>query len=45
LQAVHIIDVSCKTLMDGEKRKVYQRVMREARERVDLADIKTDEGN
>ena len=30
--------------MDREKRKVHQRVMREARERVDLADMKIDEG-
>lgn len=36
LQAFHIIDVACKTLLDAEKRKVYQRVMREAKERVDL---------
>ena len=30
LQTFHIIDVARKTLMDGEKRKVYQKVMREA---------------
>lgn len=36
IQAFHIIDIACKTLLDGDKRKVYQRVMREAKERVDL---------
>ena len=36
LQAFHIIETAYKTLLDGEKKKVYQRVMREARERVDL---------
>lgn len=36
LQAFHIIETAYKTLLDPEKKKVYQRVMREARERVDL---------
>ena len=45
LQAFHIIDVACKTLMDGEKRKVYQRVMREARKRASGLSMKRDEWN
>ena len=30
-----MVEQAYKTLMDPEKRKVYQRIMREARERVD----------
>jgi DnaJ family protein C protein 8 len=38
--AFHIVDQAYKTLLDGEKRKIYQRVMREARERVEFERIK-----
>lgn len=34
-EAFHMVDQAYKTLMDTEKRKVYQRIMREARERVE----------
>ena len=34
--AFHILEQAYKTLLDPEKRKVYQRVMREARERVEF---------
>lgn len=30
-----MVEQAYKTLMDAEKRKVYQRIMREARERVE----------
>jgi DnaJ family protein C protein 8 len=33
--AFHMVDTAYKTLMDPEKRKIYQRIMREARERVE----------
>ena len=32
--AFHVAEQAYKTLQDVEKRKIYQRVMREARERV-----------
>jgi len=34
--AFHIVESAYKTLMDLEKRKVYQRVMKEAKERTDF---------
>jgi DnaJ-class molecular chaperone len=33
--AFHILDSAYKTLLDQDKRRMYQRVMREARDRVD----------
>ncbi len=33
--AFHLLEQAYRTLMDGEKRRIYQRVMREARERVE----------
>ena len=33
--AFHVLETGYKTLLDPEKRKVYQRIMREARERVE----------
>jgi len=33
--AFHVLDKAYKELLDGEKRKMFQRVMREAKERVD----------
>lgn len=35
--AFHVLEQAYKTLMDPEKRRMYQRVMREARERVEAA--------
>jgi DnaJ family protein C protein 8 len=35
--AFHILEQAYKTLMDSEKRRMYQRVMREARDRVEAA--------
>jgi len=34
--AFHLVDTAYKTLMDAEKRKIYQRIMREARERTEF---------
>jgi len=34
--AFHVLEQAYKTLLDSEKRKIYQRVMREARERVEF---------
>ncbi len=34
-EAFHMVEQAYKTLMDAEKRKVYQRIMREARERTE----------
>jgi DnaJ family protein C protein 8 len=36
LQAFHIVESAYKTLIDTEKKKIYQRIMREARERVEF---------
>lgn len=36
LQAFHIVESAYKTLIDPEKKKIYQRIMREARERVEF---------
>jgi DnaJ family protein C protein 8 len=33
--AFHLLEQAYKTLMDADKRRMYQRVMREARERVE----------
>lgn len=33
--AFHLLEQAYKTLMDSEKRRIYQRVMREAKERVE----------
>ena len=33
--AFHLLEQAYKTLMDHEKRRIYQRVMREAKERVE----------
>jgi DnaJ family protein C protein 8 len=33
--AFHILEQAYKTLMDSDKRRMYQRVMREARDRVE----------
>ena len=33
--AFHLLEQAYKTLMDPEKRRIYQRVMREAKERVE----------
>lgn len=38
--AFHLLEQAYKTLMDPEKRRMYQRVMREARERVECARTK-----
>jgi len=35
--AFHVLEQAYKTLMDPEKRRMYQRVMREARDRVEMA--------
>lgn len=35
--AFHVLEQAYKTLMDPEKRRMYQRVMREARDRVEVA--------
>ena len=35
--AFHIVEQANKTLMDVDKRRMYQRVMREARDRVEVA--------
>ena len=34
--AFHLLESAYKTLMDADKRRMYQRVMREARERVEF---------
>lgn len=36
LQAFHILESAYKTLQDQEKKHIYQRIMREAKERVDF---------
>ncbi len=35
--AFHILEQAYKALMDNDKRRMYQRVMREARDRVEAA--------
>ena len=38
--AFHLLEQAYKTLMDPEKRRMYQRVMREAKERVEVTRTK-----
>ena len=35
-ESFHVLDLAYKTLLNADKRKVYQRVMREAKERVEF---------
>lgn len=43
VQAFHILESAYKTLLDPEKRSTYQRIMREARERVEFDRRKEDQ--